>query len=99
MILNSSGQNIYPEEVEAVVNNCKYVDESLVVDRDGKITALVYPESPEELDDETRAAIPGLIRDEANKSLPSYSKIAKVEIMVEPFEKTPKKTIKRFLYR
>lgn len=99
MILNSSGQNIYPEEVEAVLANCQYVDECLVVDRDGKITALVYTELPEDMDDETRAAIPSQIRVEANKSLPNYSKIFKVEMMPEPFEKTPKRTIKRFLYK
>ena len=99
MILNSSGQNIYPEEVEFVLNNCQNVDECLVVDRDGKITALVYTELPEDMDEATRAAIPGQIRDEANKSLPNYSKIVKVEMMSEPFEKTPKRTIKRFLYK
>ena len=98
MILNSSGQNIYPEEVEAVVANCQHVDECLVVDRDGKITALVYTEFPADMDEETKAAIPGQIRAEANKSLPNYSKIAKVEMMDVPFEKTPKRTIKRFLY-
>ena len=98
MILNSSGQNIYPEEVEFVLNNCQYVEECLVVDRDGKITALVYSELPEDMDDEAKAAVPNKIREEANKSLPAYSKIAKVEMMAEPFEKTPKKTIKRFLY-
>ena len=99
MILNSSGQNIYPEEVEAVVNNCQYVTECLVVDREGKITALVYSELPEDMDEETKASIPGLIRDEANKSLPNYSKIVKVEMMEKPFEKTPKMSIKRFLYK
>ena len=99
MILNSSGQNIYPEEVEAVLSNCPNVDECLVVDRDGKITALVYTEFPEDMDEATKAAIPGQIREAANKSLPSYSKIAKVEMMKEPFEKTPKRTIKRFLYK
>ena len=99
MILNSSGQNIYPEEVEAVVNNCQYVTECLVVDRDGKITALVYSELPEDMDEETKASIPGLIREEANKSLPNYSKIVKVEMMETPFEKTPKMSIKRFLYK
>ena len=99
MILNSSGQNIYPEEVEAVVNNCQYVTECLVVDREGKITALVYSELPEDMDEETKANIPGLIRDEANKSLPNYSKIVKVEMMEKPFEKTPKMSIKRFLYK
>jgi len=98
MILNSSGQNIYPEEVEAVLANCKHVTECLVVDRDGKIVALVYSELPDDIDDETRAAIPGQIRDEANKSLPAYSKITSVELMAEPFEKTPKMSIKRFLF-
>lgn len=98
MILNSSGQNIYPEEVEAVLSNCKYVSECLVVDRDGKIVALVYPELPDDIDEETRSSIPNQVRDEANKSLPTYSKITKVELMEEPFEKTPKMSIKRFLY-
>ncbi|MBR5085977.1 MAG: AMP-binding protein [Muribaculaceae bacterium] len=99
MILNSSGQNIYPEEVEAVVSNCQYVTECLVVDRGGKIVALVYSEPPEDIDDETRASIPDLIREEANTSLPNYSKITKVELMDAPFEKTPKMSIKRFLYK
>ena len=98
MILNSSGQNIYPEEVEAVLANCQYVEECLVVDRDGKITALVYPELPEDMNEETKSTIPGIIRNTANKSLPAYSKIAKVEFVEVPFEKTPKRTIKRFLY-
>ena len=99
MILNSSGQNIYPEEVEFVLNNCQYVEECLVVDRDGKIVALAYSELPEDMDEEAKAAVPGQIREEANKSLPAYSKITKVEMMPEPFEKTPKRTIKRFLYK
>ena len=97
MILNSSGQNIYPEEVEAVVNNCQHVEECLVVDRDGKIVALVYPQDG--LDDQTLESLPAQIREEANKSLPAYSKITKVELMAEPFEKTPKMSIKRFLYK
>ena len=99
MILNSSGQNIYPEEVEAVVANCEHVTECLVVDRAGKIVALVYCEQYEDMDDETRAAISEQIRSEANKSLPNYSKITKVELMEAPFEKTPKMSIKRFLYK
>ena len=98
MILNSSGQNIYPEEVEAVLSNCENVDECLVVDRNGKIVALVYSDLPKDMDEETRAAIPGNIRDAANKSLPAYSKISKVEMVNAPFEKTPKMSIKRFLY-
>ena len=98
MILNSSGQNIYPEEGEAVLSNCEYVDECLVVDRNGQIVALVYSDLPKDMDEETRAAIPGNIRDAANKSLPAYSKISKVEMVNAPFEKTPKMSIKRFLY-
>ena len=98
MILNSSGQNIYPEEVEAVLANCQYVGECLVVDRDGKIVALVYPEFPEDMDHEARSAVPGQIREQANKSLPVYSKISRVEFVEEPFEKTPKMSIKRYLY-
>ncbi len=98
MILNSSGQNIYPEEVEAVLANCPNVEECLVVDRDGKIVALVYAELPEDTTEEAKASIAGQIRDAANKSLPNYSRISRVEMMAEPFEKTPKRTIKRFLY-
>ncbi|MBQ1610474.1 MAG: AMP-binding protein, partial [Muribaculaceae bacterium] len=99
MILSSSGQNIYPEEIEAVLNNSPYVSECVVVDRDGKIVALVYPEIPEDIDNIARSMIPATIRDEANKSLPNYSKIAKVVLVDKPFEKTPKMSIKRFLYK
>ena len=99
MILNSSGQNIYPEEVEAVLNNCQYVDECVVVDRKGKIVALVYSDLPKDMDPDTRAALPAQIRSEANKSLPAYSKISTVEMLDTPFEKTPKMSIRRFLYK
>ena len=98
MILNSSGQNIYPEEIEAVLSGCQYVTESLAVDRDGKIVALVYAELPEDFTPETRSSIPEASRAEANKSLPTYSKISRVELMDAPFEKTPKMNIKRYLY-
>ena len=99
MILNSSGQNIYPEELEAVLSGCPYVMESIAVDRQGKIVALVYADIPEDLDEESRKGIPELIRTTANKSLPSYIKINKVELMDTPFEKTPKMSIKRYLYK
>ena len=99
MILSSSGQNIYPEEVEAILSNCQYVTECLVVDRGGKIVALVYADLPEDMDAEMRADIPGMIREAANKTLPAYSKIVKVELMDTPFEKTPKLSIKRYLYK
>ena len=99
MILNSSGQNIYPEELEAVLSGCPYVNESLVVERKGRLVALVYPEIPDDLDMSKRSEIPELIRATANKSLPVYSKINEVELVDEPFEKTPKMSIKRYLYR
>ena len=99
MILNSSGQNIYPEEVEAVLSGCPYVVESIVVDRNGKLVALVYPDIPEDLDAETRKAIPEQIRTAANKGLPAYSKLHKVELVDIPFEKTPKMSIRRYLYK
>ena len=93
MILGPSGQNIYPEEIEAVVNSCEHVVESVVVDRAGKIVALVYLE--EGIDAE---AVPDAIKVTSNKRLPGYSKIASVEVVDKPFEKTPKMSIKRFLY-
>jgi len=99
MILNSSGQNIYPEEVEAVLLGIPSVVETIVVDRNGKLVALVYPEIPEDADDATRAAIPETIRAAANKSLPAYSRLSKVELVDTPFEKTPKMSIKRYLYK
>jgi long-chain acyl-CoA synthetase len=99
MILNSSGQNIYPEELEAVLAGCPYVAESLVLDRGGKIVALVYPELPDGTDREAEYDIPERIRSQANRSLPSYSQIAKVELVDRPFEKTPKMSIKRYLYK
>jgi long-chain acyl-CoA synthetase len=99
MILNSSGQNIYPEELEAVLSSCAYVSESLVVDRKGKLVALVYPDIPEDMDLKSRNSIPEQIRIAANKALPAYSKINKVEMMDLPFEKTPKMSIKRYLYK
>ncbi len=103
MILGPSGQNIYPEEIEAVVNNQDYVIESVVVDRGGKLVALVFVDeqaiAKALLDVEARSNIPENIRVGANRQLPSYSQIAKVELQAQPFEKTPKMSIKRFLYK
>ncbi len=103
MILTSSGQNVYPEELEAIVNDQPYVAESVVVDRAGKIVALVYldKEAIEAagLDDEAVSDLPQKICAGANKRLPAYSKIAQVETVLAPFEKTPKMSIKRFLYK
>lgn len=103
MILSANGQNIYPEEVEAVVNNQDYVVESVVVDRAGKLVALVYLDGEAMkkagLDEETVADLHETIRINANKALPSYSQLQKVEVVDKPFEKTPKMSIKRFMYK
>ena len=103
MILSSSGQNIYPEEIEDAINNKPYVMESLVVEQNDKLVALVYP-------DYTAVDAAGLVngdlekaleemRLKVNEELPSYSQIVKIKIYPEEFEKTPKKSIKRFLYQ
>ena len=103
MILSANGQNIYPEEVEAVVNNQDYVVESVVVDRASKLVALVYLDQDAMkkagLDAETISDLPERIRGNANRSLPSYSQLQKVETVDKPFEKTPKMSIKRFMYK
>ena len=103
MILSANGQNIYPEEVEAVVNNQPYVQESVVVDRASKLVALVYLDQEalrkDGLDQEAIADLPERIRVNSDRQLPNYSQIAKVEIVDQPFEKTLKMSIKRFLYK
>ena len=103
MILGANGQNIYPEEVEAAVNQRQFVAESVVVDRAGKLVALVYLDADgikkAGLDEEAISDIPEQVRRGANRHLPSYSQITKVEIVLQPFEKTPKMSIKRFLYK
>lgn len=100
MILSANGQNIYPEEVEAVVNNQPYVIESVVIDRGTRLVALVYPDvdkvKAEGVDLE---AYGKTLIAEVNKSMPSYSRLNVVEFMEQPFEKTPKMSIKRFLYK
>lgn len=102
MILGSNGQNIYPEEVENVINSCEFVLESIVRDNKGRIEALVFPdfESAQQQGlskDELQAKILSL-KLEWNKNLPVYSKIALITFVSQEFEKTPKKSIKRFLY-
>lgn len=102
MILGSSGQNIYPEEIEDHLISMPYVDEAIVVNRKHKLVALVYPTQDTVQTDglsmtdlvskmeENRIAL--------NAILPTYSQVAEIELRKEPFEKTPKKSIRRFLY-
>ena len=103
MILGSNGQNIYPEELEAVINNVTYVVDSLVVEDEGGLTALIYPDYHQaELDGMSRAQLEKRISDglpEINKHLPNYAAIRKIEFMPEDFERTPKRSIKSYLYQ
>ena len=103
MLLGPNGQNIYPEEIEDKLNSMTFAMESVVVQRDGKLVGLVHPDF-----DEVQAM--GLSRDDlqslmeenrvqVNANLPVYCKIAEIEIHDEEFEKTPKKSIKRYLYK
>jgi len=103
MILGPSGQNIYPEEVETVINSQPYVVDSLVVEDGGGLTALIYP-------DFQQGAKDGMSQDafirhiegtlaELNTILPNYARLKKIEVMSEDFERTPKKSIKRYLYQ
>ena len=103
MILGPSGQNIYPEEVETVINNHHYVVDSLVVEDNGGLTALIFPDFATGARDGMRQDafvkyIEGLLP-EINNDLPNYAKLKKIEVMSEDFERTPKKSIKRYLYQ
>ena len=103
MILGPSGQNIYPEEVETVINSQPYVVDSLVVEDDGGLTALIYPDFQQGARDGMKQEdfvkfIEGTLP-ELNKELPNYAKLRKIEVMSEDFERTPKKSIKRYLYQ
>lgn len=103
MILGPSGQNIYPEELEAVINNLTYVVDSLVIEEDGGLTALIYPDYHQgELDGLSRSQLEKRLTDampEVNREIPNYAKIKKFEFMPEDFERTPKRSIKRYLYQ
>ena len=103
MILGPSGQNIYPEEIEDRLNNMPYECESLIVEQEGKLVALVYPD----IENAQRSNLAGhaleaqMEEDIAalNKELPAYSQISRLKIYYEEFEKTPKRSIKRYLYQ
>lgn len=102
MILTASGQNIYPEEIESKLNNMPYVAESLVVERNNRLIALVYPDyeamdangiGPYQLRD-----VMEQVRIDLNKLVAPYEKIDKIQLIANEFEKTPKRSIKRYLY-
>lgn len=103
MILGPSGQNIYPEEIEDRLNNMLYVAESLVISQGGKLVALIYPDW-EQVDKAgiQHSDIEGLMQqniNQLNNEMPSYSKVSCFKLYQEEFEKTPKRSIKRYLYQ
>ena len=90
----------YPEEIEAVVNNQPYVVESVVVDRGARLVAIVYMDSEKAKSEGVELeAYKAQLMAEVNKDMPSYSKLNVVEYIDQPFEKTPKMSIKRFMYK
>ncbi|MCS3173209.1 long-chain fatty acid--CoA ligase [Bacteroides thetaiotaomicron] len=103
LLLTSSGQNIYPEEIESKLNNMPYVAESLIVLQHDKLVALIYPDFDDAFAHGLQQAdiikVMEANRVELNQRLPNYSQISKVKIHFEEFEKTAKKSIKRFMYQ
>ena len=102
MLLGANGQNVYPEEIEDKLNSMPMVNESIIVQKDNKFVALIHPDYDEAhamgFNDEDLAGIMEQNRRDLNSTLPAYSKIAVVQIHEDEFEKTPKKSIKRYLY-
>mgnify|MGYP000702541699 CR=1 FL=1 len=103
LLLSASGQNIYPEEIEDKLNNLPYVSESIIVQQNEKLVGLVYPDFDEAfahgLKNEDIERVMEENRVTLNAMLPAYSQILKMKIYPEEFEKTPKKSIKRYLYQ
>lgn len=103
MLLSTNGQNIYPEEIESKLNNMPYVNESLVIMSQGKLVALIYPDLNEALqngyNEKQLMEMLEKNRMELNKELPAYAQITKIVLRNEEFEKTAKKSIKRYLYQ
>ena len=103
MLLGPNGQNIYPEEIEDKLNSMTLVVESLVIQRDNKLVALVYPDYEEaknmKFSDDDIRNVMEQNRNGLNQMIPAYEKIAEIEIREEEFEKTPKRSIKRYLYQ
>lgn len=102
MILGPSGKNIYPEEIESVINNMDYVTESLVIPEDNKLVALIYPDyemmKRDNITDEQLTEILEKTRKEVNDKIPDFMAVTRFRIHPEEFAKTPKRSIKRFLY-
>ena len=102
MLLGASGQNIYPEEIEDKLNSLALVSESVVIQKGNKLIGLVHPDYDEaqtlNLGEKELMDIMEQNRQELNTMVPAYCKVSEIKIHKEEFEKTPKKSIKRFLY-
>ncbi len=102
MLLGPSGKNIYPEEIESLINNYRHVTESVVISEDNKLVGLIFPDIEQlEKDGFTEATMPEaleLIRKDVNNRLPEYMAVTKFRVHPEEFAKTPKRSIKRYLY-
>ena len=102
MLLGANGQNIYPEEIEDLLNSFPFVAESIVVQREEKLVGLVHPDYNEVmvhgLTDSQLESVMEKNREELNEMLPRYSQISTFLLFPEEFKKTPKRSIKRFLY-
>jgi long-chain acyl-CoA synthetase len=102
MILGPSGKNIFPDEIEAVINNMNYITESLVISEDNKLIGLIYPDydkvKADNISEDKLVAILDETRKAVNERIPDYMAVSKFRIHPEEFAKTPKRSIKRFLY-
>ncbi|MBO7574285.1 MAG: AMP-binding protein [Bacteroidales bacterium] len=103
MILGANGQNIFPEEIEVVLNQLPYVQESIVVGRNGQLTALIVPDqtmlADQNIDSDTLKSIMDANLATLNEKIPAYSSVRGYEVQFTPFAKTPKGSIKRFMYK
>ena len=100
MLLGANGQNVYPEEIEDKLSSMPMVSECIIVQRDQKLVALVYPDQDELMNFSTEE-LQGIMeqnRQELNQTLPAYSRLSAIQLQAEEFQKTPKKSIKRYLY-
>jgi len=102
MILGPSGQNIYPEEIEARYNNLQYIQETVVVEKNQLLVILVYPDldavDKANISEAERQEILEGYRKHLNSEMPAFMRVSKCRLVAEEFEKTPKKSIKRYLY-
>jgi long-chain acyl-CoA synthetase len=102
MILGPSGKNIFPEEIEAVINNMNYIAESLVISEDNKLVGLIFPDyemvKKNNISEGKLLTILEETRKKVNEKIPEFMAVSKYRIHPEEFAKTPKRSIKRFLY-